>query len=171
MYRNTPKKSGLSPAQICMSRNLRTKIPVSDSQLAPELVDVELLKDNIKRQRSYSTVYYNKHTKPLPNVHKGDTVYFKHKPNSVWVPGKISETSSEPRSFVIHSPQGEFRRSRQHILKPVAHAEVLPGNINNNINNTTNQNVNVPNPSTNDRTVMTRSGRVVKPPARFDDYV
>lgn len=34
-YRNTPQESGYSPAQLLMSRSLRTKLPVSDETLKP----------------------------------------------------------------------------------------------------------------------------------------
>lgn len=169
VYRNTPKKTGFSPAQLCMSRNLRTKLPVTDSQLMPTVVDTNLLKKNIEKHRSYTTLYYNKHSKPLSELQKGDKVYFKHKPFGEWVPGRISDACSEPRSYIVQSPQGEFRRNRQHILKPVIPAtEIIPeteklsDKIENYNANTCNNN------DTQTPLKMSRFGRVIKPPARYN---
>lgn len=164
-YRNTPKNTtGFSPTQLCMSRYLRTKMPVSDSQLSPTLVNIDTLKNNIEKHKSYSTLYYNKHSKSLPNIEEGDKVYFKKKPHSVWVPGTISKACSEPRSFVVKSPEGEFRRSREHILKPVVAptAEVVPENKINISNK--DENVEIPKNSPLQRS---RSGRIIKNPTRY----
>lgn len=120
MYRNTPKHTGYSPAQLCMSRKLRTKLPTSDTTLTPNTVDTSKVEKKIKKQQLKTAFYYNRNTKTLPTLDIGDKIYFKHKPNSTWVPGIISEKDSLPRSYIITSPQGSFRRNREHILKPTS---------------------------------------------------
>ena len=98
-----------------MSRKLRKILPVSDNQLLPKLVYLDELGKIIEKQKENSTLYYNAHSKTLS---QGDQVYFKHNPNSVWVPGIVTGVGPQPRSYMVHSSQGSFRRDREHILKP-----------------------------------------------------
>ncbi|KAJ0179821.1 hypothetical protein K1T71_004412 [Dendrolimus kikuchii] len=157
MYRNTPKQSGYSPSQLCMSRCLRTKIPVTDTQLTPSLVDMTKLTNNIEKQKRYSTLYYNKNTKSLSDLQVGDNIYFKHKPQGSWVPGRITQVGNEPRSYIIQSPEGTFRRNREHIIKPVTSVtdSVAPEKETN----------------VSQLPKTTRSGRIIKPPKYFYDNV
>lgn len=168
-YRNTPKETGYSPSQLLMSRNLRTNLPTTDSSLTPRLVDLDKLKDKIDKQKDYSTHYYNQHAKVQPQVNVGDKVYFKHKPNNTWIPGIISEACSQPRSYVVKSPEGSFRRNREHILKPASPVTVSENktNCNSNIDKQTVVTYQAPNAQNLPKT--THSGRVINMPKRYCD--
>lgn len=116
-YRNTPKDTMCSPAQLSMSRTLRSKIPTSQKTLKPKLCTN--LKEYIKTKSQKTQLYFNQHTKKLKPLNNGDQVFFKKRPNDgVWTPGIVSESGPEPRSFTITTPEGVFRRNREHVLKP-----------------------------------------------------
>lgn len=120
-YRNTPKSCGYSPAQMCMSRRLRTRIPAADSNLKPKCIDYKRMKQHIDTYKQKTSLYYNQHTKSLPSLKQGEKVYFKKQPNNnynAWIPGIISKVGPEPRSYIISSPEGEFRRNREQIHSP-----------------------------------------------------
>jgi len=69
-FRNTPV-SGLSysPAQILMSKRLRTKIPCALKLLEPCVVDIS---DNLTILQSRQQYYYNRGTKPLDILKEGE---------------------------------------------------------------------------------------------------
>lgn len=122
LYRNTPKQSQYSPAELCMSRKLRTVVPTVKENLLPKLCDMHKIKELNEKQKSYSKFYYNKHTKMLKPLHVGDKVLFKHKPeDKKWSPGIIIQVGPEPRSYIIKSELGQFRRNRQFILEQSTH--------------------------------------------------
>ncbi|CAH2108833.1 unnamed protein product [Euphydryas editha] len=122
LYRNTPKLSQYSPAELSMSRKLRTIIPTVKYNLKPRLCDVKKVQERNERQKSYSKFYYNKHTKILKPLAIGEKVFFKHKPEDKnWLPGVISQVGPAPRSYVIDSEKGKLRRNRQFILKQSGH--------------------------------------------------
>jgi hypothetical protein len=136
--------------------------------LLPKLVDLDELGKIIEKKKIYiyiynSTFYYNAHSKTLSTHTQGDQVYFKHKPNSVWVPWIVTGVGPQPRSCTVQSPQGSFLRNREHILKPAVPIN-LPiqspafENQENIVNNTL-QNDNTNN---SQATITIKSGRIIK---------
>ena len=74
-YRNTPRADLLySPAQILISKRLRSKIPCALKLLESCIVDVS---DSINAEESHQQFYYNKRSKPLKPLKKGEKVYCK----------------------------------------------------------------------------------------------
>ncbi|KAE9538549.1 hypothetical protein AGLY_005648 [Aphis glycines] len=67
-YRNTANRSLCSPAQLLMSRNLRTKIPVILSSLKPKLVEVENYNKQISTKNDKVMSYNNKNAKQLSHL-------------------------------------------------------------------------------------------------------
>ena len=69
-----------SPAQMLMSRRLRTKIPAATSLLTPNIVDpsAELIKAQSRQKR-----YYDRCANPLKPLQKGDCSVPKNRPNYV----------------------------------------------------------------------------------------
>lgn len=113
-YRNTAGITGLSPAQILMSRRLRTRIPVIQQQLNRAKVDNERLtaaNDKIKdRQRE---VYNRRHNaKLLPQLEAGDEVWVRDA-NCI---GRVVRRASTPRSYIVNTPRGTVRRNRRALV-------------------------------------------------------
>lgn len=117
-YRNTPKYGLCSPAQLLMSRTLRSKLPILSESLVPKVPSYKEVEKKMKEQRQYSSLYYNTHSRGLPPLNKGDKVYFKTQPHCSWTPGIISDVCPN-RSYTIDNDAGStFRRNRIHIMKP-----------------------------------------------------
>ena len=112
-YRNTPV-SGMkySPAQMLMSRRLRTKIPVATSLLTPNIVDpsAELIKAQSGQKR-----YYDRCANPLKPLQKGDVVCYRK--NKKWNKSCVVDVRPEPRSYTICGEKGFLRRNRRHLYK------------------------------------------------------
>ena len=77
---------GTSPAQRLMGRRYKTLLPVAGSLLQPQYAteeDTRALIGVKKRQQHY----YDKHSKPLPPISKGDTVRMKLLGRNRWDAG------------------------------------------------------------------------------------
>lgn len=119
-HRNTPKENAniaLSPAQLLMSRSLRTKLPVLESSLKPKVCNSKIYQKFNDDRLSKMRYYYNKNVKDLPPLNINDKVMFKKSPDSDWIPGRIKEMCPEPRSYVVDNDTGSYRRNRQHIVR------------------------------------------------------
>lgn len=177
-YRNTPKHNLCSPAQLSMSRKLRSKLPVIERELKPKVCNYEQLKQCNDKYIVKSKQYYNKCTKELPPLHVGDRIYFQKYPKAVWSPGVITQIGPEPRSFVIQSNGVLYRRNRQHINKPSLPAyhhydPPLPSEITSSQGDI-NRDISAEPSALQQSTIgqkVTRSGRVVKLPERYRDFV
>ena len=186
--RNTPTQGvASSPAQRLLGRRTRSLLPSTRSLLEPRnppnLYEMEQLQLNQKRQQCY----YNRLAHDLPALNVGDTV--RMKPFVLgkhdWDKGKVTKRLDE-RSYEIQSHGSTYRRNRQHLVKspPVPVPDTLPApdplpgpqqSPDTGLLNT--QAVNSPKvhleaKSTKQSSpVRTRSGRVIKEPVRFQDYV
>ena len=128
--------------------------------------------------------YYNKHTKPLSDLHIGEQIRILK--DNKWKPAVITEKCEEPRSFIVKTEDGhKFRRNRKH-LRQTAPRETIEisdededkdeSEVNREESGDVNEGgeeVNVP---TNDVAVQhgevqTRYGRISRKPGRFRNYV
>ncbi|GFS26222.1 Pol polyprotein [Elysia marginata] len=77
-YRATPIPSvGKSPAELAFGRRLRTRLPVVPTVLKPCGVDHEDLQSRHTAAKVSQKRHFDKHTHPLPSLHKGDPVLIK----------------------------------------------------------------------------------------------
>ena len=113
-YRNTPISGmNLSPAQLIMNRRLRSSLPMSESLLKPDIHE-EARKQLINRQQRQQE-YYNRGTRSLPTLSKGDVV--RYKKGGKWEPSIVVSKHEAPRSYNIQMAQGNIlRRNRRHLL-------------------------------------------------------
>ncbi|KAJ8047461.1 hypothetical protein HOLleu_06462 [Holothuria leucospilota] len=75
IYRSTPIDDlGASPAQLLMSRRVRTNSPVSEKLLHPESLSRRKVQDSLKKRQASKAKYYDAHTKPLPKLRIGESV-------------------------------------------------------------------------------------------------
>lgn len=78
-WRNTPTE-GLrcSPAQLLMSRMLRTLLPVADQLLAPQVITG--VTDKLKVKHQVAKLTYDRSAKDLPELHIGQHIRLKPLP-------------------------------------------------------------------------------------------
>lgn len=168
-YRTTRKNNMASPAELLMSRVLRTKLPSMSKILKPRIVKPNENEKYMAKNIENVNHNYNKNTKNLKPVSVGNQIYFKKNPLSVWYPGTIVEICREPRSYLIKDEEGvTYRRNRQHILETskklndVSEVKISDTEINN--DNT---------PEVNEQRMRnvgenySRRGRKIKPLRRF----
>jgi Integrase zinc binding domain/Integrase core domain len=114
-FRNTPLPCGYSPAQLLMSRRLRSILPTTNNQLKPELVDIKSARESMQAMRAKSKAYHDRNAKPLPPLKPGDRVTYQN--GNIWEPAKIVSPYNS-RSYVIETPDGvQYRRNRKFINK------------------------------------------------------
>ena len=115
-----------------------------------------------------------RHTKPLPELQPGDVVRIQDeqckKPlKSAVVKGK----TEKPRSYIVSSDGVDYRRNRRHLIKTTELNE--SNHDQDDFIETTEQDINaqhVPeSPENTDNNYTTRSGRTVKFPSKYQDFV
>lgn len=118
-YRVTPI-AGLdaSPAQLLMSRQLNTTIPIHSSKLIPSLVPN--IKDKLKAKSLLSKQNYDpKSPRKEVEYSPSDYVFMQNPITKNWEPGMIVECCEEPRSYLVQN-EGTNRvvRRNEIFLKP-----------------------------------------------------
>ena len=194
-YRATPIPSlGYSPAELAFGRKLRTTMPTLPERLIPNTPEAMAVKDNDHFAKQQQKLYYDRRhgAKPLSTLQPGDSVLVKHDGEKSWkVPATVTGPCA-PRSYTVQTESGALlRRNRRHLMaseaassvdapadqaptatqQPAAHPE--PTDTRDDSGDTTSSSPVVPQPGqqTNETAGTTRSGRHVRTPVRFKDYV
>jgi hypothetical protein len=123
--RNVPRDSTLgSSAQRLMSRRTRTTLPTAPSLLQPKSLSHKRVHFQLRKKRKQQKEYYDKSAKPLSILKPNQTVRMQTDRGFDRL-AIVKQTASEPRSYVVDTGNGEYRRNRRHLL-PVAEPPVLP---------------------------------------------
>ena len=115
-YRNTPIDNIASPAQMLMSRHLRSAMPCTAAQLRPSVVDPRRTDEALKWKQAVQKRYYDRTSRPLSNLHGGQVVPVQLQPQGKWFPGVVRGKADAPRSYVVDTENGTYRRNRRHIM-------------------------------------------------------
>ncbi|KAF4526512.1 hypothetical protein B566_EDAN014464 [Ephemera danica] len=115
-YRNTPLLGiGASPAQLCMSRNLRSTVPVPPHKLVPAVLPTAEIraKDELKKaaQKVHHDARYKAKTSAA--LEPGQRVWIR----DIRREGVVVRKSGEPRSYIIKTALGNLRRNVVHLTK------------------------------------------------------
>uniref|UniRef100_A0A2S2PCF5 RNA-directed DNA polymerase n=1 Tax=Schizaphis graminum TaxID=13262 RepID=A0A2S2PCF5_SCHGA len=118
-YRNSAIiGSKFSPAQLLMSRTLRSKIPILNNSLKPTLVtNFKLVREN---KNMKTKLYYDKNAKVKNNndFQPGQKIMFRDLLTKTWKPGKIINKYNTPRSYVFSDDTGKNKRRNIVHLRP-----------------------------------------------------
>lgn len=190
-YKNTPLPDiGLSPAQLFMGRNLKTRLPISIQNLKPNNFNYNEIQNKIINKRARQEYYYNKNAKSLPSLKNNENIMIRK--NNVWHPGQVISKYNN-RSYIVKDENGTNLRRNRKFLNQTNSQFKLKNNFENNNNNSqiiesqSNQNLNSNITDRDDQLIdqpievnvdmprgsnmVTRSGRIVKPPAYLQDFV
>lgn len=175
-YRTTPRGNIPSPSQLLMSRSLRTQMPITIKHLKPTITDYHKYHKNKRQNMNKQQYYYNKKARKLPKLHINEHIWYKKKPEQRWLSGKIIKQCKEPRSFIIESEGNTYRRNRQHILKPIVFHDVNEPKDSNLVlgnkeieSSQMESNSNCQSQSQHNQVKMSRYGREIRPPVRYQD--
>ena len=169
-YRATPIANGYSPAELLMSRRLRTKLPVISSSLKPKSPDSDILKEREENYRLNQKWNFDKHhaVKPLSSLSEGQEVWLPDRKQHGNVSGQYSD-----RSYYVTTDTGQYRRNRVQLNRMPNNAENQDDVHNHPAGLETCSSEPVmlqPNADVTPKATSTRSGRVVKAPDKFQDY-
>ena len=196
-YRNTPIDDIGSPAQLLMSRRLRSIIPTTNAQLQPKVLDPHKVMEKLRLKQEKQKHYFDQHAKHLPTLEKGDRIRVQM--GSHWKPGVVTEHAETPRSYRIRTDEGrEYRRNRRALMKSpesgLSATDISPHHksptVRANEHSTSEEAANQAIPSVEEpistsqeqgemysseeeisEPLKTASGRTVRRPLRFKDYV
>ena len=115
-YRTTPLPwCGLSPAELLMGRKIRTDVPQVNNSFVPNWRHLENFRTLDKKYKPAQKTNYDQR-------HRVRTLPILPADQPVWVDtrgqqtsGQVSRTAGTPRSYIVETPSGEFRRNRAHL--------------------------------------------------------
>jgi hypothetical protein len=109
-YRNTPITGvDRSPAQLLLSRQLRSKVPVLKKVLLPKIE--RNVRKGLQQNQLIQKSYYDRNAKSLPPLREGDSVLLRR--NNYWEKGMVMAKHQAPRSYVVKTENdGIYRRNR-----------------------------------------------------------
>ena len=163
IYRDTPiAATGYSPNELMLARQVRTTLPVLPCNLKPHWPKPAEVKHNDDHAKDLMAKHYNRRhgVHELPPLTPGEHVRIRA--DKQWGPiGTVQYEAEEPRSYVIQTDEGVYRRNRQQLLtvpEPVPVPEPAGAD-------TTNES---PSVDQNDKIPPRRSGRIIKAPDRLN---
>jgi hypothetical protein len=184
-FRTTPITGmTFSPAQLLMSRVIRTKLPCTDKLLQPTVPCTA--HDQLVKCKNRQKHYYDKRSRPLSTLHSGNVVRVRD--NSKWEPAAVVRPRASPRSYIIRHNGRELRRNRRHLMP----TREQPPLVDSDEEICTRSNMHVPNTVTElpEQTAQgneicatppadastsceskTRPSRTTKPPIKYKDFV
>nr|XP_034840382.1 uncharacterized protein LOC117996432 [Maniola hyperantus] len=183
-FRNTPLSGEKwSPAQLLMSRRLNTRLPSSTSQLKPKAVSPQAMLDKRSQRIAQYKSYYDRGTKNLIPLSENEPVRMRQ--NNEWVKSRVLRPAQGNRSYWVQTENGAvYRRNRQHIMKVPSqgnvanHTNMSSGIDWDHLNSGSTGSTNTETekgpqtarpPQLSHAPKVTSSGRIVRPPARFDE--
>ena len=180
-YRSTPISHTLpSPAQLLMSRNIKTLLPMSKSLLKSKSPDNDLIKEELyERQKKQKKFYDRKAFCDLPTLQQGQSVRIYNPKVKNWVPATVVTKTNDPRSYYVKSENGiVYRRNRKHLrttgekFEHSPHAKFDMTNMDDPDDNQDDMNNNPDPLSVETRpSSKTRSGREVRAPQRLIEHI
>ncbi|PFX34153.1 Transposon Tf2-9 polyprotein [Stylophora pistillata] len=125
-FRNSPI-SGMneSPAELLMSRKLRTRLPISKSLLEPQPRSTSQILHNLLTRQQRQKALYDRGTRPLSTLH--EEVPVRMKQGREWTPAMVIRQHQIPRSYIVATPDGtKMRRNRFHLQSTKEEASPVP---------------------------------------------
>ena len=187
-YRNTPTEIGSSPAQRLFSRRTRNLLPLTPRLLEPATVPPMDVQQKLIASRQKQAYYYNLKGKALPELQPGQTVRMKKPNENTWAEA-VCKKMIGPRSYAVVSGNRTYRRNRRQLRLVPPAANLLTSSAQLRDTNKEQQPIQygtppgnfgeaTPGPANPKTTAVpmascptvTRSGRTVRPPVRFQDY-
>ncbi|KFM62105.1 Retrovirus-related Pol polyprotein from transposon 17.6, partial [Stegodyphus mimosarum] len=114
-YRNTPIPGiNLSPSQLLLCRNLRTRLPITQTELKPTVQDQ--YREKLSSKQKQAKIYYDKHARERPEFIPGEKVMLRWE--NKWEPAIVLKKHSTPRSYWIRTKDNRvIRRNKFHLRK------------------------------------------------------
>ena len=115
---NTPRDETIgSPAQRLMGRRTKTRLPTTEVLLKPQNVEPEKVKQTIEGYRQTQKYYYDRGSKPQPEIEPTDAIRIFTKDG--WKPAEYVKPNENPRSHVVKAGDEarEYRRNSSFLMR------------------------------------------------------
>ena len=115
-HRCTPLDSNLSShSEILVNRPIHTTLPSHHPMLMHQ--NQQQTNEQLQQRRDRMIRDHDKRAGPeLPALHAGQRVRILNKETHHWSPGEIVDKCTEPRTYVVQTPNGtRLRRTRSHL--------------------------------------------------------
>ena len=104
-----------SPAQLLMSRNLRSVLPSTTKHLQPKVICPSAFRNQRECLQKKQQEHYNKSSVPLNSLTPGQAVHLRNTATGQWEPASVQSKDSD-RSYTVQTPDGgTYRRNRVHL--------------------------------------------------------
>ena len=117
-WKNTPRPSGFSPAQLMFGRAQKTAMPrlgVTHARIDYELAEEDRVNRDLAMKKTFDSG-----SRALPPLKIGDKVVMQDKASKKWTrEGQVKEVDVNERSYVITFPDGGELRRNQRFLRKV----------------------------------------------------
>lgn len=114
-YNTTPVASlKASPTQLFFGRQLKTKMPISESLLHRNWIEEDKVNDSIVEKRRKQKIYFDMHSKELGKLSKNQPVMFRKSLDS-WEYGIVVDNVNN-RSYLVKNRQGKFYRRNRKLI-------------------------------------------------------
>ena len=168
-YRTAPLVHGYCPSELLMGRLLRSTLPITRNQRKPQFIDPVAVahKDADIKQKQKINFDRRHGVHELPRLLPEQYVWIKDRQAG----GAVVERT-DPRSYKVKGLDGEFRRNRRHLVsyppEETRSAEVDPEDESAKQSPGDDPFMQPNSETDNSSRVCTRSGRISRPPERFD---
>ncbi|KAK3107438.1 hypothetical protein FSP39_014641 [Pinctada imbricata] len=194
-YRNTPLENiGYSPAQLFLGRRIKTMLPTTSDLLRTP--NSKLIQEKLRNRQAKAKHHFDRKAgKPLSQLKVGDSVMIQnHASPTTWKHGTVDSKHHAERSYIIRTPDNKCYRRNRKMLKPTQSTPPLSHDVTveksfanpdsvssipkvakstsqpSTTNGSANLQSSIPN-TLNSNLQQTRSGRIVRKPAKYADFV
>ena len=102
-----------SPGEMLFNRKMVSNIPVKCTNHSAKKAEISA---RLYKRQAEQKAYYDQHAKDLPDIQIGQHVRMYDKDTNRWSPAVVTQTCTEPRSYIIKTPSGQvLRRNRKHL--------------------------------------------------------
>ena len=118
-YCTTPiSDCGKSPAQLLMSRRLRSILSSTPASLQPVLVNPEDIQLRFEEKQYKQRTVYDRNARTRASISVGDQILMR-KNSGGYQSAVVTETTDAPRSYNVRTKDGAiYRRTSRHLKKP-----------------------------------------------------
>ena len=118
-YRTSPLENGLSPAELFMSRRLRTTLPTLPGLLEPQVNSRQAVENKEQKinERSKASYDHRHRARPLTPLQTGDKVFVTDMKTQATISRPLSET---PRSYILRTPNDNLVRRNRCDIRPLS---------------------------------------------------
>lgn len=156
--RNTPISDLGTPTQLLFGRRTRSIIPTHQDLLKPNF-NADKIRAALTEKQNKQKYYYDRNSRELPEPKVGENVNV-HDGRQPWKKAVVVKQCKEPRSYIVESEGVRYRRNQKHLSKNIE--PCVPNDM---------PEEEIFDPPNEVLPYKTRSGRAVKVPQKFKDFV